>query len=868
MADSGGSDWGDLWSDFIGGLGDLWPGSDPGNGMIRCAIDLSHLDPNSPEYAARLAQCRQLFGGTGIGSGHTTTPDPVADIESDISGFLASILGGVTGDFDDLLGTLTNTLRGAIGGLGTTASATVGNIGDIAGSILGGIGGSSRNAIDILGLTAGSVIEGVGTTVDTITTNIGAYIEDFLKKIRQAITSMVDTIGTTVSNALNSAVSTITRVVNGLLDSIQATVTSAIESVTHLFNQIIDNVEDLIKGAVDSITAVADKVFTAVAETVDAIKTTLETAFNNIVEFIGNQIEAAGEFINAATQTLKDVGQSLVEGANEILDSINTGISGAIDALVTASDSAISTVRESLDTLQTALSSAVDQIGPILQTALSTSPLGLAAQGAIALQETFQNALSITLETPEDDLAKILRSIGVTEEGIKRVIDMSKTVFTDAPVLRSIFLIFISILIAQNFAGQIAAAAGVKALQDIQPGFSVALPDLGSVNEMQRLGLMNDEEARATLQRSGYSDNDAMRLEQLKKRTPEIGIVQVWFLRQFIDRNTALEKLENLGLDRGDSERILQMAFFIPPPGDLITMAVREAFSPDIAEKFGQYEQFPEQFAHFAALQGIDEDWAKRYWAAHWSLPSATMGFEMLHRRVIDDGELDLLLRAHDVMPFWREKLKQISYNPLTRVDVRRMHKLGVLSDQEVFNAYLDIGYTKENAKRLLDFTIELNKTEDVSDPKSVEDLTRAAVTDLYKKKTLTRKQAHELLVTLGIGSAAADIFLDIVDLNSDSEDRDAQTKIIIDQAKLGIITFTEAQDKLSALGLEPLEVERALLDLQRARDAATKIPTHQELDKLIQAKLINDAVYLDTMLRNGYNVIWAERFLQLAKLG
>ena len=80
-------------------------------------------------------------------------------------------------------------------------------------------------------------------------------------------------------------------------------------------------------------------------------------------------------------------------------------------------------------------------------------------------------------------------------------------------------------------------------------------------------------------------------------------------------------------------------------------------------------------------------------------LPSIGQGFEMLHRRVIEDADLDLLLRALDVMPFWREKLKDISYNPLTRVDVRRMHRIGVLEEEGVFNAYLDVGYNEENAQ-------------------------------------------------------------------------------------------------------------------------------------------------------------------------
>ncbi|GAJ02949.1 unnamed protein product, partial [marine sediment metagenome] len=102
--------------------------------------------------------------------------------------------------------------------------------------------------------------------------------------------------------------------------------------------------------------------------------------------------------------------------------------------------------------------------------------------------------------------------------------------------------------------------------------------------------------------------------------------------------------------------------------------------------------------------------WAERYWAAHWSLPSPQQGFEMLHRGVIGFDDLNMLLRALDVMPFWRDKLVEIAYRPLSRVDVRRMFKLGVLDVKGVRKAYTDIGYNPYNADLMTEFTIEYVK--------------------------------------------------------------------------------------------------------------------------------------------------------------
>ncbi|GAH79863.1 unnamed protein product, partial [marine sediment metagenome] len=75
----------------------------------------------------------------------------------------------------------------------------------------------------------------------------------------------------------------------------------------------------------------------------------------------------------------------------------------------------------------------------------------------------------------------------------------------------------------------------------------------------------------------------------------------------------------------------------------------------------------------WAGKKGLSKEWSERYWAAHWNLPSPQQGFEMLHRGVINVSELNMLLRALDVMPFWRDKLTAIAFRRLTRVDIRRM---------------------------------------------------------------------------------------------------------------------------------------------------------------------------------------------------
>ncbi|KKK61280.1 hypothetical protein LCGC14_3015910, partial [marine sediment metagenome] len=163
-------------------------------------------------------------------------------------------------------------------------------------------------------------------------------------------------------------------------------------------------------------------------------------------------------------------------------------------------------------------------------------------------------------------------------------------------------------------------------------------------------------------------------------------------LRQDASLSGLDRELTKIGIHPAYTGLYKELAYQIPPVADIITMAVREAFTPDVAARFGQYEDFPEDFEKYAAMKGLSSEWAKRYWAAHWNLPSPQQGFQMLHRGVIDKADLNMLLKALDVMPFWRDKLTQIAYRPLTRVDVRRMYREGVLDEGEVFQSYLKQG--------------------------------------------------------------------------------------------------------------------------------------------------------------------------------
>ncbi len=272
-------------------------------------------------------------------------------------------------------------------------------------------------------------------------------------------------------------------------------------------------------------------------------------------------------------------------------------------------------------------------------------------------------------------------------------------------------------------------------------------------------------------------------------------------LRTDPDLSSLDERLTKIGIHPDYLDLHRELSFVIPPVADIITMAVREVFTPAIAARFGQYEDFPAQLAEWGLKKGLSKEWTERYWAAHWALPSATQGFEMLHRGVIDQGDLNMLLKAQDVMPFWRDKLTQIAFRPLTRVDVRRMFREGVLNEAGVYEAYLDNGYAPDNAKRMTEFTVRQTLSAQAK-------FTSTDVVAAFAKRMISKSEARSLLTELGIPSANVSYIIDKAEYKRLWDLTESRIAGIKNLYKKGVYDENEARAKLLQLNLPSDEVE------------------------------------------------------------
>jgi len=671
----------------------------------------------------------------------------------------------------------------------------------------------------------------------------------------------------------------ITRTIQGAIDQVTGFVGESVDKVTNGVKSVVEQVGTAASGFVSrTVTAVRDTVGRAVAA--------LRAAFERVADIIRGVFISVGEFMantlagirQGIVATVRSIGAALKTTFNKVVGSVRAIISRVVDlgaqiiegfkrvvrALVQTAGAAVERVAEKLANLPEALKAAgilvADKLGEINGQIFGSIPE--------KIWETLRDMLGQSLADDEAAKRKLTQTALFGERVIARTRSEARELFADFmprnPTARWLVNIVVGLIAMGQLTAGIASAQADLLLQEYNQEFPTRiLQPLDAVRATWYDALPRDDALRI-IGRSGFTEADAERLFTITERAADENNVLSWWLRGFVTDEQATAMLKRSGWNDLSIELLKRNARFIPPPQDLITMAVREAFSPETAERFGQFEDFPDEFATWADKQGISDEWARRYWAAHWALPSVQQGYEMLHRGVISEDDLRLLLKAADVMPFWRDKLIAISFAPLTRVDIRRMHKLGVLSLDEVKRAYLDLGYDETNAARLTEFTRQLNAPPVAEDDTELDQLSRSSILNFYADGVIGKDRARLLLGALGVSQDAIELYLDNIDLEQDRRERKNSTALILEKAKAGLISFEDAQDALARLGLETVEQQRALTKLIRDREHRIKLPSKGDLDRMFKAGLIESGEYLETLGLLGYSDKWAKRYLTL----
>jgi len=313
----------------------------------------------------------------------------------------------------------------------------------------------------------------------------------------------------------------------------------------------------------------------------------------------------------------------------------------------------------------------------------------------------------------------------------------------------------------------------------------------------------------------------------------------------------------------------------IAESSDLVRFALREVWDPTRRPEL-LAENAPLQYYQWMLEQGYPPERAADWWASHWVLPSVGQLNEMMHRRVINEATWDRFVKYNDFDPTVRPWLKKISYNPYTRVDIRRMYDLGLVTRQEVKDNYLDLGYDEEHAEKMTVWTLAyvlavemraryskgwVTEAEvrtalletgmpaervndylekiikaDASERTAKErDLTKTDITRSVKKGLLTKDEGIERLIDLGYAEDEAAFIVDITVTESISEEIEADRELskadIIKGLALGYFTEVQGLEMLQKLGYDKTEAQY-IIDIRVPAKKPEKLVVERDLTK------------------------------------
>lgn len=245
----------------------------------------------------------------------------------------------------------------------------------------------------------------------------------------------------------------------------------------------------------------------------------------------------------------------------------------------------------------------------------------------------------------------------------------------------------------------------------------------------------------------------------------------------------------------------------IPGPTDMVRMELREVFR--FEERAQQLAELPsEDFYEYMLKHGYNQYWADSYWASHWELPSINMAFEMFQRLrpgrappglEFTHEDLMQFLKRSDVLKQYREQLTLIAYAPYNRVDIRRMRRLGVLTKDDVLDAYKDLGYDEEHARNLAEFT----ERDILPDERG---LTKSEMSQAYIEDIVPREELLAFLKDQHYPDRDIDVYMRLVDLKHGTGDTPKSERVltkaeVIKAFNQGVLSRADTVAKLSELG-------------------------------------------------------------------
>jgi len=184
------------------------------------------------------------------------------------------------------------------------------------------------------------------------------------------------------------------------------------------------------------------------------------------------------------------------------------------------------------------------------------------------------------------------------------------------------------------------------------------------------------------------------------------------------------------------------------------------------------------------------------------------------------------------------------------------MHNLGIIDDNGLIKAYMDLGYDGEHALNMANFTIKYNAETD-------EGIARSTVLSSYHDQLMTRDEAKNLLTSQGLGETFAEFYLSLEDYKIAKEAQDLQLKNISDRYLLGQISETQLRNALNNAGLLGAKIDATIDNLNLQKYQYERLPTKTDCDNWLIKGIIQENEYYSLLTQMGFSQAHIYQYLQ-----
>jgi hypothetical protein len=391
--------------------------------------------------------------------------------------------------------------------------------------------------------------------------------------------------------------------------------------------------------------------------------------------------------------------------------------------------------------------------------------------------------------------------------------------------------------------------------------------------------------------------------------------------RNIVDDGTYLQIMRYRGYKEDWARKLLEVNRSLPGVQDMVTFAVREAFT------ISPLPSAPQSFIDAVQLHGLDKKWADMFWWSHWRLPAFDQLAEAFVRGVINASEFNQYIIWQDYAPFSRpgisksdqQIMNQLIYRLPGRIEARWMMRWGLATKDEISklmiadrvhpdwiarvveaewmnmltdertalkNTYVDM---YASGKITLD-DLRAKLLEQKYDPREADLITKTA--DWKRTSWINEKRAdialtayrrgrideNTLAAELQNAGYTSEMIQGLINIyrtipkediyqTPDEVIRNAGKEVIMSRYKDGCINDKDFEDEMKIFGFTDTDIQRYKLIAQLKRDYDATTEVVSQVKSAYLAKKIGDELFISTLRKYGVTDERIQLELSLLKL-